>query len=82
MSVLSGIKENGKGMLEEGAIYAAGGALIGLILDKFLPTTETSGSYEFTKFGILIGGVVGASAAAHTNVVTEAITNRKAVVAQ
>ncbi len=56
-------KEKGKGMLEEGAIYAAGGALIGLLLDKIFK----SENYEYTKGGILVGGVVGASAGAHSS---------------
>lgn len=75
---LDSIKNNGKGMLEEGAIYAAGGALVGLILDKLLTksTDTTTVSYGYTKIGTLVGAVVGASAAANTNAITTAISTK------
>ncbi len=73
MSIFDGIKDNGKSMLEEGAIYAAGGALIGLVLDKLLTKSASTDtvSYGYTKIGTLVGSVVGASAAAHTGTVTD-----------
>mgnify|MGYP000446618253 CR=1 FL=1 len=80
---VSKIKEGSKkmwgGLIKEGVMYAAGGALVGLLLDTFSKKGEDT-NYNFTMYGALIGGVVGTSAAAHTSDVTEAIANRGALI--
>ncbi len=56
-----------KSMLEAGAIFSGGGAVLGLFVDKL----SQSGSYSTTRNGALIGAMMGIGLAAFSNALDE-----------